>query len=143
MVSCAAGYDVDPAVGFQLFLGQFQLIQSNRVAGLNPAGHGIAQRFGLLMNFLQGKMVISAFFSQFRSPGNFMNILRERIEIIIIEVHGIGVQHGDFLIIQINDLFGVFQNRRDITGNEPFFVTNSDNERGILADGNQLAWLAL
>ena len=86
MIGCAAGHDVDSRKLFELFFAIANFIKLDRFTNLNSTCHGIAQSFGLLMDFFQGEVIITALFSQFGRPSDFIDPFGNGLKIIIIKL---------------------------------------------------------
>ena len=106
--------------------------------------HRIANRFRLLVNFLEHEMRIAALFRRFRRPRHLLHLLGNGKTVRAQDLHPIRLYDRDFPIGQDINPPRARDNRRDIRRDEIFTLAQPDDERIVLlrAD-NRVRMLAI
>ena len=137
MICGSAGYYMDFLDGKKLRITHSQLFYHN-IISLDSGAEGIRNRFGLLIHFLQHKMLIAGLFRGFRIPVNGHRLLLHFFLIHVVNMKAVGSQADDFLVFNIGHGSCVFQDCRDIGSDEAAFSVLPDDEGAVFSYRKQL-----
>ena len=87
------------------------------------------------MDFLEHEMLIPAQLGLFGGPGNILFFPLNCLTILA-DLETIGGEQSHITIFQIDDPAGIFQNGRDIWGQEVFSIAYANDKRAILTGEN-------
>ncbi len=134
MVGGAAGHDVDFADFGGLLRRKADIVQPDGLPRRDPAGHGVADRLGLLVDFLHHEVLEAALFRRARAPGHVVDLLVQLLALQRIDADPGGREDRELLVFQIEDVPRMVQNRGDVRGDEILAFPDSDNQRAVFAD---------
>ena len=118
MVGGAAGDDVNLVGIFQVLSVDVQVIQ-HHPAILDAGKYRVSEGLGLLHDLLGHKVLVPAFFGGGDLPVHMVLFLLHRLEVgVIVDGDAVRREDGDFPILQIAYLPGVFDNGGHIAGHE-------------------------
>ena len=108
MVARAAGRE-DDAFGPAELLGvEIEAAEVGAaIAVVEPAAHGVFQRFGLLVDLLEHVMLVLAFVGIARIPVDLLNDRLDTDAMLIDNVPVVRSEHAHLTVAQVDDLLGV------------------------------------
>ena len=118
----AAGDDDDPPGLFKAFAVVQDAREGDRVVfHVDASAHAFAQGVGLLEDFLEHEVRGAAFFQLAQGEFQFNDavVLFHLLQVVELRLP-VPAQADYFLVVQVDDLFGVFNNGRGVRGQEVF-----------------------
>ena len=103
---------------------------------IESAAHGVLDGLGLLEDFLEHVMLE---ITEFDFGGDFFEHLNRRgldAVVPVVELDAVGSQDGEFVIGEVDDLFGPSGEGTGIAGEEVFSIADADHQRRTEPDGN-------
>ena len=107
----------------------------------DAAQSGIANRAGLLINFLEHEMLEAALFRQDRIPGHMLDLPPHRPSVEVRKMHAVGRDHGHIAVRQKENVARMMQNCRHIRSDEILVVAQSNHRRRPVARRHNLVGL--
>ena len=134
----SARHDDDAPRVQELILIVVDAVKHHLLASLHHApAYAVEQRVGLLENLLEHEVGIAPFFELRDGEFEFLDVDGR---LLVLEVEYFQrfafTDEGYLLIFEIDDVFGVLNERSGVGGEERFVVANSDDQRALLAGGH-------
>src|ERR1700759_470163 len=101
--------------------------------GIQPSAKAIINGIGLLCNFLQHKMVITAFFNCGKTNIQFLDEWGDLFVAQVFKDQFILAKNSEFIVVYIYYLFGIFHNGRGIGGQKMFALAHAYYQWAALA----------
>src|SRR5690606_5674192 len=135
----AAGDDDDATGLFQCFVIIFkspELYLAFR--GIDAAPHTVAHGYGLLVNFLQHKVIVARLLQHFQLELQFVNGRGLDLVVDCFDFNAVACDGRNFQVLQVDDMLCVFDNRGRIGSDDIFSFADADDHRTPFAGGDQL-----
>ena len=122
----------------QLLRREIQAAELGRCSvKVQAAAHGVRNGLGLLEDFLQHVVGIAARVDVARFEFQRVDPRIDVSGVAMIDPHGIGRKHGQFMIGKVDNLVGIARQRRGITGDEVLAVANAQYDRTAQAGDDE------
>ena len=99
---------------------------------------GVAAGRGLLVDLLEHEVLVAALLRRDRIPEHALRRLRDFTPRIVGELHAGAGDHRHLLVGEEDDVACVAQNRRNIGSNEKLLISQPDDDRRTVANGDNL-----
>ena len=136
MVGRAAGYDEYPVKAADEVLIKAQLIE-NDLAFLYSRGDGLAHGLGLLHDLLEHEVRIAALFGSADVPVDIAVLFLDGLAVFIKDLDAVGGDEGDLAVVHICHIARMLDERSNVRGDEIAAVTVAEEQRRILACGDE------
>ena len=130
MIRRPAGDDHDAAEIFNGLSAEDQIAEIDS-AVFDARGNRAAQRLGLLHNFLEHEVRISALLRRRNLPVDMMVLLFNRQLHGVEDLNGVARQNRDLAVFHVRNVSGVFDQRRHVRGDEVAAVTVAQQQRRV------------
>ena len=106
---------------------------------VHTSSHAVFQTIGLLKDFLQHEVGETAFLNLSQIEVNLCHFM---FHLLIVEIDHFHIfptaNHGDVLVVQINDLIGVFDDGACVRTKKELFLADAHHQRTTLSGGYNL-----
>ena len=143
VVGAAAGDQLDPVDRAQDLLEPGQFLDVDPVVAGHPAGDGLAERLGLLVDLLEHEVLVAALLGGLGRPVDRRSPCRSSgrpSTSVIVTPHG--SQVGDVAVLEEHDPVRVGEDRGHVGGQEALPVREAHDERHVVAGPDQAIALA-
>ena len=136
MVGRAAGHDEYPVKAADEVLIKAQLIE-NDLAFLYSRGDGLAHGLGLLHDLLEHEVRIAALFGSADVPVDIAVLFLDGLAVFIKDLDAVGGDEGDLAVVHICHIARMLDERSNVRGDEIAAVTVAEEQRRVLACGDE------
>ena len=109
---------------------------------IESAADGVAERVGLLVDFLEHEVVETALFRGGGIKGELGDLAGDRDVVEVADIDGIGADNGDVVVVQIDHALGVGDDGGSVGRDDGFSLADADNDGAAAAGGDDLVRLA-
>ena len=136
MVAGAAGHDAHAAQLPYLTIRHGQVAE-HHAAIPDAAGDGAGDGVGLLVDLLEHEVVVAAFFRSVHIPVDVVMLLFDGAAALVIDADAAACDDGQLAVVHVHDIPCVAQQRRHVGGDEVLSVAVAQQQRRVLAGGNE------
>src|SRR5579883_2269134 len=135
----AAGGDVDFACGAELVFGDFHLLEEDLAGVLGDAAEGgVADGAGLLIDFLEHEVLVTALFGHDGVPGDVLHLAGDGVAVEIGDLHALGCDHGQVAVGEEEQVAGVEEDGGYVGSDEVLVLAEADDRGRAIAGGDDL-----
>ena len=131
MVRRAAGDDLDAVIAADV---QLQAVEDD-LAVFDARQDGAAQGLGLLHDLLEHEVLVAALFRGGDLPVDVVVFLFDGQLHGVEELDAVAAEDGDLAVLHVDDVTGVFDQRRHVGGDEILALAEAEQQRRVLARG--------
>ncbi len=107
-----------------------------------PLADRFRHRVCLLVDLLEHERLVSLLLGGVRIPIDLDDLAVDRRAIRREELHPVGCEHHDLVVVDVLHVAGLAQERRDRRADELLAFSPADDQRALLARAYQHAWFA-